>query len=117
MPPTTTIKKIMAQHMRSQAATGPSLSSTAPGTVTAGRTGATVELGTGREPPPFPLLMQAQRRCDVAKPCAPGEPGLPDLYRMQLAFDVVAPEIEKPAQFRKIRRSIEPLPNEALQQV
>jgi hypothetical protein len=40
-----------------------------------------------------------------------------DLYGMEFALDVVAPEIEKPAQLGKIRGKIELLPDEALQQV
>jgi hypothetical protein len=36
---------------------------------------------------------------------------------MELAFDIVAPEIEEPAQFGKIRSEVKLLPDEALQEV
>lgn len=40
-----------------------------------------------------------------------------DLYGMEFALDVVAPEIKKPAQLGKIRGKIELLPDETLQQI
>src|SRR6516162_988818 len=42
---------------------------------------------------------------------------LANLYGMELAFNILPPEIEKPAQFGKIRSQVELLPDEALQQV
>ena len=61
-------------------------------------------------------LMQADRRVDVSEPTPPGGSGLADLYRMELAFDVAAPELQKPTQLGKIGGDIEFLPDKALQQ-
>ena len=51
------------------------------------------------------------------EPRPSGKSSLTDPHRVQLALDMAAPELEKPAQFGEIRRDIELLPNEALQQV
>src|SRR3546814_12018328 len=40
-----------------------------------------------------------------------------DLDRMQLALDLAGPEVQEPAQYRKVGRAVEMLPDEALQQV
>jgi hypothetical protein len=61
--------------------------------------------------------MQAQRCSQVTKSGAVGELGLADPHRVKLAFDILAPEIEKPAQLGEIRGKVELLPDEALQQV
>src|SRR4051794_18399307 len=61
--------------------------------------------------------MQAQRCADVAKPAAAGRPRLPDFYRMELALDVGAPELQEAAQLGKIRSEVELLPDKALQQI
>src|SRR6516162_180709 len=62
-------------------------------------------------------LMNADRCADVTEPRPPGEHSMADLYGMEFALDVVAPEIKKPAQLGKIRGKIELLPDEALQQI
>src|ERR1700680_372589 len=61
--------------------------------------------------------MQARRYAAVAEAGAPGRPGLADFHRMQLPIEIVAPKIEKPAEFGKIGSKIELLPAEALQQI
>jgi len=61
--------------------------------------------------------MQAKRGADVAEPRPSSKAGLADPDRMKLALDIVAPEFQKPVQLREIRGNIEPLPDEALQQI
>ena len=53
----------------------------------------------------------------MTKPRAAGKSSLSDLHGVELALDIAAPKLEKPAQFGKIRRDIELLPDETLQQV
>ena len=48
---------------------------------------------------------------------AAGRSGLPDFYRMELAFDVLAPEFQKAAELGKVRGEVELLPDKALQQI
>ena len=62
-------------------------------------------------------LSAAETSFQMAETRPAGMSRLPDFHRMQLAVDVAAPEIEKPAQLGKIRGEIELLPDEALQQI
>src|SRR5215472_1225964 len=60
--------------------------------------------------------MQSEGRLDMPEP-AGRKPRLTDFYRMELALDIAAPKFEKAAQLGKIRRTVELLPDEALQQI
>ena len=53
----------------------------------------------------------------MAEPRPSGKPSLTDLHGMELALDMAAPKLEKPAQLGKVRGDIELLPDETLQQV
>src|SRR6266851_10298330 len=53
---------------------------------------------------------------DVAEAVRCGAAALLHIYRMQLALDIVAPELEELAQLGKIGSEIEFLPDEALEQ-
>src|ERR1700722_19759679 len=105
MPPITTIAKIIAQHTSSQIATGRRLRSAA------SRCGAAAMLAEANT-----LLPRAGVRHDMRK-AARSPATLRHFHRMQLAVDVVAPEIEKLAELGEIRRDIEFLPDEGLQGV
>src|SRR4051812_11361716 len=61
-------------------------------------------------------LVQRQRVLDVAEAGRAGAAALAHIHRMQLALDIGAPEFEKALQLGIIRREIEFLPDEALQQ-
>ena len=51
----------------------------------------------------------------MAEPRPSGKSSLTDLHGMELALDMAAPKLEKPAQLGKVRGDIELLPDEALQ--
>ena len=59
--------------------------------------------------------MQAKRGANVAEPRPCRRPRLSDPDRVELAFEVAAPEFQKAAQLGKVRSTIELLPDEALQ--
>src|SRR5260370_8285187 len=61
--------------------------------------------------------MQQQGGSYVAEPRPAGKSRLADLHGVEPALDMAAPKLEKPAQLGEVRRGIELLPNEALQQV
>src|SRR5258707_12330962 len=60
--------------------------------------------------------VQRQRMLEVAEAARAEAAALLYTHRMQLAVDAAAPEFEKALQFRIIRRQVEFLPDEALQQ-
>ena len=60
--------------------------------------------------------MQGQLVLDVADPVGGGAAALLDVDRVQLAFDVLPPELEEFLQLRKFRGEVEFLPDEGLQQ-
>src|SRR4051794_25713258 len=60
--------------------------------------------------------VQGQRVLDMAEASRAEAGALLDVYRVQFALDAAAPEFEKALQLRIIRRQIEFLPDEALQQ-
>src|SRR5215472_9702020 len=60
--------------------------------------------------------MQSEGRLDMPEP-AGRKPRLTDFYRMELALDIAAPKFEKAAQLGEIGRTVELLPDEALQQI
>ena len=62
-------------------------------------------------------LMHDERGPYVAEPRPSGKSSLTDPHRVQLALDMAAPKLEKPAQLGKVRGDIELLPDETLQQV
>ena len=60
--------------------------------------------------------MQRQLMLDVPEAGRADAAALLDVHGVQLALNAVAPEFEKALQFRVIRRQVEFLPDEALQQ-
>src|SRR5260370_18490702 len=61
--------------------------------------------------------MQQQGGSYVAEPRPAGKSRLADLHGVEPALDMAAPKIEKPAQLGEVRRGIQVLPDENLQQV
>ena len=53
----------------------------------------------------------------MTEPRAVGKSSLTDLHGVELALDIAAPKLEKPAKLGEVRRGIELLPDETLQQV
>src|SRR5258708_15106943 len=60
--------------------------------------------------------VQAERDPGVAQPARGDQRRPRHFHRMQLALDVAGPEVEETTQHRKLRRDVQMLPNEALQQ-
>ena len=61
--------------------------------------------------------MQKIRRANVAKAGPPERACLADPDGVQFPFDIAAPVFKKAPQLREVRRDIELLPDEALQEV
>lgn len=61
--------------------------------------------------------MQAKRRAGMAELGPAGKACLANPHRVKLAFEIAAPEFQKAAQLRKVWGYVEPLPDEALQQI
>ena len=61
--------------------------------------------------------MQTVRGSEVAEAGPPVISGLANPHRVELAFEIAAPEFEKAAQLREVRSNVQVLPDEALQQV
>ena len=61
--------------------------------------------------------MKTEGGSDVAEPRPRGRPCLSDPDRVELSFEVAAPEFQKAAQLGEVRSTIEFLPDEALQQI
>ena len=62
-------------------------------------------------------LVQTARSSEEVEPGAYVISGLANPHRMELAFEIAAPEFEKAAQLREVRSNVQVLPDEALQQV
>src|SRR5438128_10463943 len=64
----------------------------------------------------LPALVERERMLDVADSVRGAAAALLHIHRMQLALEVAAPEFEEALEFGIIRREVEFLPDEALQQ-
>ena len=62
-------------------------------------------------------LVQTVRGSEEAEPGPSVISGLANPHRVELAFEIAAPEFEKAAQLGEVRRNVQLLPDEALQQV
>ena len=62
-------------------------------------------------------LVQTVCGSGVAEAGPPGISRLANPHRVELAFEIAAPEFEKAAQLGEVRRNVQLLPDEALQQV